>query len=133
MKHHPFPMDATPSEQEIFDRAVEFFAQPETQRCSNSDGQCLYTNPFNGLHCVAGYMMPEETLKAFGTEVTGIRFAMKNHPAQSPAWARNNLQLLTDLQAVHDDYGTWQSVQNLYGKLAYIAANYNLEYKEPVA
>ena len=112
MKHHPFDYDAKPTKQELFDRVVEFFAQPETVKCTASTGAfsgCVYTNLQTGQHCAVGYMLPQEALDTIGERRGDLNRMNAMFPGVMPAWAKDkgNLALLGELQAIHDYSGAW--------------------------
>jgi hypothetical protein len=135
MKHHPFEFTANPTPQEIFDRGVEFFNDPESERCANDavpiGGGCLYTNPTKGTHCVAGYMLPEETLKIYGQEVEAISEIAHQNPIMTPSWVFANEALLSELQTIHDNTSAWANRNRMRQDLADVASSFGLKYKEP--
>jgi hypothetical protein len=108
----PHVFDHTPTRQEVFDEACNFFATSAGPSINSENDRnkagCLYRGP-EGRACVAGYFIPDDAYDSkmeSGDNInsgSGISNIWKRYPDRLPAWIGDNLSLLTELQGTHDN------------------------------
>lgn len=74
-------------------------------RASDKRGRCSYRNP-KGLPCVVGAILPNDVAKMADEVEEGV-FAL--HFAKIIAGSEDDLQLLHDMQNIHDWPDNWNS------------------------
>ncbi len=100
--------------QEAFNRVVLHLAN-QRAKAVGTDGYCRYRTS-NGLRCAVGALIPDEE----------YRIDFEGLPVEEidvPVFKGLDLQLLSELQLIHDEYATdaWPE------KLASVARNYGLD------
>lgn len=124
------------TKQEIFDRVTEHLLTQKKRSTTwdESGYKCKYRGP-NGLKCAIGILIPDHlynpvfdgTLsqaKAFGLKGLSIRRLMKAVPALQDYLGAENLDILNELQSIHDDVdpSSWRV------RLFYLAGQYHLRF-----
>lgn len=93
--------------QEIFDKAVDGMLKQGEQSYDRDQG-CVYRHP-SGLKCAVGHLISDDI---YDPEMdnrvgsTSIREIVVAFPVL-PHWMRDNVDLLTELQEVHDSNRSW--------------------------
>ncbi|WP_315729859.1 hypothetical protein [Bradyrhizobium sp. SZCCHNRI2010] len=143
MLRHTF--DHTPTAQEVFDQACVFFANSEgpsaikSARRGTSNGyDCVYRNP-DGRVCVAGYFLPDSSYDdemddpELFTDGSDVRSLVKHFSDKVPSWFGKHVDLLKQLQQVHDDETNWTHDRHwdytqLTGSLIFTADEFGLNH-----
>jgi len=116
------------SQQEIFNKVMtHLFAQGEPAK--NEHDECAYRG-LDGKQCAVGCLIPDELYdkKMEGWEVTEVFYRFPN---VRDYLGKDNIFLLTVLQALHDGYGgfigVWNSTEEMRKAARRIAEDYDLD------
>jgi hypothetical protein len=82
---------------------------------------CMYRIPENGLMCAVGALIPDEVYQE-SFEGTAIRRLLRDEPAVNELFRKVNMNLLEDLQEVHDK----QAVEDWEDAFERLATAYRL-------
>lgn len=116
--------------QEIFDTvAKHLFNQGKRcgERRADEDGsfQCKYRGPL-GTSCAVGIFIPD---KAYDPVMEGSAVSALldcDPPFKLPAWMKENVRLLSDLQDVHDFECYWSSTREMKLRFRRVALDHGL-------
>jgi hypothetical protein len=140
----PFLFDHTPTAQEVFDEACNYFATSagpsRTARVPSAgiNDRCLYRGPDDRC-CVAGHFLPDGPyLKKMDETDNSAIFTFindANYDEFLPSWFSQHRHLLTSLQNVHDDHSNWDRSapgigwhrQNIFRDLINVAADHSVD------
>ncbi len=113
----PHIFDHEPSAQEVFDQACVFFATsegpsaiPSTRNCAGYE--CVYRRD-DGRVCVAGYFLPDESYDPdmddpeSSSDGSDVHALVKHYGDQIPSWFGQHVELLKQLQQIHDNEFHW--------------------------
>lgn len=93
--------------QEIFDRVVAHYRQ-QPRQCTGPAGGCAYRN---GPEACFGGALIDDAHYHLEMEGYPIRALLRLFPM--PAWFRENIDLIQDLQKIHDDWRNWGAVPRM--------------------
>jgi hypothetical protein len=105
--------------QTIFDRVVFHYRQQRT-RCP-PEGQCFYR--FADTMCFVGPLIDDAH---YDPEMEGYRIRELTKTFAMPKWFRDNLDLLEELQSIHDTQTNWDAPNRMEMVLELFAAERGL-------
>ena len=99
--------DDTPTPQEIYDRVAQHLIT-QGQRAAYGVS-CIY-HASNGDKCAIGVLISDE---AYLPEMEGLTAysLIRRHGKGLPSWFQANIDLLEDLQEVHDHKSSWYDIR----------------------
>lgn len=121
------------NKQEVFDKVVARLRDGSGQALHIKNGEvsgCAYFDPATRKKCAVGLFIDENSEMA--KFEYGVYDLVDFYEDDVPAVIRNNLELMEELQLVHDAPNNWTGNQfngNGEGMLASIASIYRLEYR----
>jgi hypothetical protein len=95
-------LDKPVTRQTIFDRVVRHHRK-QRRRCP-AQGQCFYR--FAGDMCFVGALIDHDW---YDSEMEGYRVRELLNVSAMPAWFRDNLGFIEELQTIHDTRTNWPS------------------------
>lgn len=117
--------------QEVFDKACEIFRDKDFKRCVRRSS-CLYFNPADSNRCVIGKMMPMSMAKRVSEDLgVCINTLIKKDIEVAQYFEGVDVDLLDELQDVHDDPTIQSYMEYKEEVLQKIATKYNLKYESP--
>lgn len=106
--------------QNIFDTVSKHLFKQGKRSVDNR--YCRYHGP-DELMCSVGVLIPKET---YFSEIDQgnktIKSLITQYPDNFPDWMVDNVDLLSDLQCVHDCEYNWENPDNLYNALVKVAS-----------
>lgn len=124
--------------QEIFDAVCDHLAK-QKKRAAREHGGCYYRTP-DGLKCAVGCLIPDELYDRrmdsfydddednyagnFHQVADGIRIGIYSKDLR---WMLDHINLLCDLQSVHDDGMRWTDESEMRHGLRRVARMYDLD------
>ena len=112
--------------QEAFDKVIDHL-DSMTHQSADSEGHCYYRSPDGGM-CAVGCLIPDE-LYSIEMENSMAFVALKG----IPLFANVDLEMLTDLQTIHDTPSFWGqyglSWEQANKRVAAICDKYNVKRK----
>lgn len=113
--------------QEIFDKAVKHVLMMPDRAVNPKTGACKYRTE-DGRSCIVGGIMPKKTYRKWmdNGDQTAIDNLMKANGPHFPKWMRDNVNLLSRLQTVHDRETNWPHYR-LKHRLTEVAADFGLD------
>lgn len=115
--------------QEIFDEvATKLLAQK--YRSYDMDVGCVYRGP-NGNKCAVGHLIPDDMYRRwmdldplmYGS---GVQSLVERRNEYLPPYFKDNVELLSRLQRVHDEEENWLNREVMAKKLADVASYFGL-------
>ena len=113
--------------QDCFNRAWEYFSDPDFVRCVNENGICCYRAKFDDKNraCVIGDQMPDRLANKYAASILDLI----NEESSVKRWFGNvDIKLLRMLQNLHDTANVFATtVEDRHRYLRVIAKALNLE------
>ncbi len=116
--------------QEIFDTvATHLLRQGRRSMFEDSPSVCAYRGA-GGTKCAVGVLIPDELYNPemeMRTIYGLVENPTKRQACSLPDWMEDNLELLANLQSVHDRASSWKSSYTMKSGLKEIAEEFSLK------
>ena len=97
---------------EMISRTLGHLVEQGERSYSTEKGSCMYRGP-NNIKCAAGFWIPDE-LYHEAMEFKNIR-AGSNRLDPQYEWTPELIDILRNLQDLHDDNNNWKSMDTFFG------------------
>ena len=109
--------------QDILNKVVNhLFAQGKRAE-TNNVVSCIADD---GAMCPVGLLIGEDYFPELEQNKT-LRWLVNNHTDMFPEWFIENLELICELQAIHDKQHNWSNVEVMKRSLENLASSHNLK------